>query len=98
MRRGTTPTHNFTVDVDLRDAVVYISYAQGGRVIVEKTGDDITITATKLETTLTQEETLRFVPGKDVEMQIRYRKPDGSADASEIMYIKAEALLKDGVI
>ena len=29
MRRGTTPTHIFTVDVDLREAtVLYITYAQ----------------------------------------------------------------------
>lgn len=97
MRRGTTPTHNFAVDIDLRDADVYITYAQGGRTVVEKTGDAITVTATKLETTLTQEETLRFIPG-DVEMQIRYKMPDGSADASEIMTIPVKRLLKEGVI
>lgn len=97
MKRGSTPTNTFSVDLDLTGATVFITYKQGGKTIVEKTGSDITVTSTSLETQLTQEETLAFAQG-EVEMQIRYVFPDGTADASDIMRTKADRILKDGVI
>lgn len=97
MKRGSTPVHVFTVDIDLTGANVFISYRQGKNIIVEKSGTEITITSTTLETQLTQEETLAFGTG-EVEMQIRYVYPDGTADASDIMKTSAERILKEGVI
>lgn len=95
--RGTTPTNTFNVNVDLRGFTIYISYAQRGRVVVEKTGDDLYVTEQSIETTLTQEETLKFRPG-EVRVQIRYVTPDGVADASNIIVTTAEEILKDGEI
>ena len=97
MKRGSTPVHVFTVDIDLTGASVFISYRQGKNIIVEKSGSEITITSTTLETKLSQEETLAFGTG-EVEMQIRYVFPDGTADASDIMKTSAERILKEGVI
>ena len=99
MRRGTTPTHIFNVDVDLTLAeVIYITYKQRSRTCLEKSIADLAITADKLECTLTQEETLRLNAKLPVEIQIRARFPDGSAVASGIIEIPAEAILKEGVI
>ena len=97
MRRGSTPTNEFAVNIDLTGATVFVTYRQNGKNIVEKTGDDVTITPTKLTVSLSQEDTLAFTEGK-VEMQIRYVFPGGGADASSIMQTTAERILKDGVI
>lgn len=97
MRRGSTPTNTFDVDLDLRNATVFISYEQDGVVVVEKTNADLDIGETQIALTLTQEETLLFHPGK-VFIQIRYVFPNGAADASEIIQTTFERIIKDGVI
>lgn len=97
MRRGTTPTNVFEVNADLRGATVYVSYEQDGKVVVEKTGSDLTVDETSVSCTLTQEETLRFHSGK-VAIQIRYVTDLGAADASNIIATTFERILKDGEI
>lgn len=97
MKRGSTPVNTFDVDIDLTGATVYITYVQNGKVVVEKSGGDVTITADTLSCTLTQEETLAFANG-DVEIQIGYVFPDGTADRSDIIRTKAERILHEGVI
>jgi hypothetical protein len=97
MRRGSTPTNTFLVDIDLRGATVYISYEQRKRVVFEKTNDDLTIEEDKITVDLSQEETLALIPG-EVCIQIRYVFPNGKADASNIITTTAERIIKDGVI
>ena len=98
MRRGTTPTNTFTVDVDLREATaLYVTYKQNSRVILEKTLADATIEETSVAVTLTQEETLAFSKGT-VMIQIRAKFADGAAIASNIITANVNAILKDGVI
>ena len=97
LRRGSTPTNVFNVNIDLTGAKIYITYKQGSKIIVEKTGADIQVEQNRLTTRLTQEETLRFAPGP-ARIQIRYVKPDGFADASNIIETRAEEILKDGEI
>ena len=98
MRRGTTPTNTFTVDTDLTAAVaVYVTYKQGNQVLVEKNIDDLTITSTKVEVTLTQEDTLAFAQGS-AQIQIRAKFGDGAAIASNIIVAPVDQILKDGVI
>ena len=98
MRRGTTPTNTFTVDTDLTSAeAVYVTYKQGNHVLVEKDIDDLTITSTKVEVTLTQEDTLAFSNGS-VQIQIRAKFGDGAAIASNIIVASVDQILKDGVI
>ena len=103
MRRGTTPINTFITDLDLSETTVFISYEQGGRKVLEKTGDDLsfspgTETGTyKIETTLTQEDTLKF-KSEAVYIQIRAVYADGSAVASNIIHTSVERIIKDGVI
>ena len=96
-RRGSTPTNVFNVNVDLTGAKIYITYKQGNKIVVEKTGADIQVEQNKLTTRLSQEDTLKFTPGA-VRVQIRYVRPDGAADASNIIETRAEEILKDGEI
>lgn len=97
MRRGTTPTNTFAVDVDLTGATVFVTYEQDGKVVIEKTGSEVTVATNALTVTLTQADTLAFHPGR-VCVQIRYVDQLGTADASNIMETTAERILKDGEI
>lgn len=97
MRRGTTPTNTFSVSIDLTEATVFVTYAQDGKIILEKTGSDLQITATAIRVTLSQEDTLKLHEGR-VDIQIRYVTELGAADASNIISTTAERILKDGVI
>lgn len=98
MRRGTTPTNTFDVDVDLRQAsVIYITYSHLGKTVVEKEISDITIEENTLTVQLTQDETLAFPKG-EIEIQIRARFPEGLAIASNIIKTTASRILKEGVI
>lgn len=98
MRRGTTPTNTFTVDVDLTTAIaVFVTYKQGDRLLVEKDIGDLDITATKVEVALSQEDTLAFAQGS-VQIQIRAKFGDGAAIASNIIVAPVDQILKDGVI
>lgn len=99
MRRGTTPRHTFTTDVDLTGAeVLYVTYKQGKETILEKEIRDVHITPDTVEFALTQEETLAFQECTRVNIQIRVRFPDGTAIASNIIDASAEKILKEGVI
>lgn len=98
MRRGTTPRHIFTVDLDLTQASeVYLTYEQGCYKL-EKTKDDLTITPEEVSLTLTQEETLAFREKNKIYIQFRVKFPDGAAFASNIIETTIGEILKEGVI
>ena len=97
MKRGSTPVNTFEVDLNLTGATIFVTYEQNGRIVLEKTGSDLTVTEDSITLELTQADTLLFSPGK-VLIQIRYVFPDGSADASDIITTTFERIIKDGVI
>ena len=107
MTRGTTPTHTFTLPDNLKTATIsalYITYAQRGTTVLEKTLSDVTINGGVIICTLTQAETLKFEVldqhcGCDkVAIQVRLKTSDGTAMASDIMRIPVMDVLKDGEI
>ena len=100
MRRGTTPTHTFTIPNEISVPtleVIYITYSQFGRTVLEKDIDDLLINNQKLSITLTQEETLSFKDGT-ANVQIRCRSSEDIAYASDIKTIKVETVQKKGII
>lgn len=65
MRRGTTPTHTFTLPFDPpKGCAIRIIYAQGPdheeKILFERTGDTIDVDGNVLSVHLTKEETLLF--------------------------------------
>ena len=98
MKRGTTPTNTFKTNIDLTGATVFLTYSQRGRAVLEKTGDDLEISAEAIVTRLTQKDTLGFDALQKVSIQIRYVFPDGTAGASNIMTVTVGEILKDGEI
>lgn len=100
MKRGTTPTHTFTVDVDLTSAtVIYLTYKQNGQTIVERSKDEMTVTSEQIQVKLTQDETLAFSTAGNIQIQIRAGFSDGSRIASDILTVSpAGQILKEGSI
>jgi len=95
--RGSTPTLTFNVDVDLREATIYIVFSQKGEIVIEKTGDNLTVDESSVSCRLEQEETLAMRVG-DVEIQISYIFEDGNRDNSNILRGEVTKVLKKGVI
>lgn len=98
MKRGTTCKHIFRTNVDLTNATVYVSYMQGKSIVIEKTNSNIIIQQRKVIINLSQEDTLSFKAGQTVSCQVRYVLEDGKADASNIITISVQDILKDGEI
>ena len=100
MWRGTTPVHTFTLPegVALDDfAVLFVTYAQGGRTVLEKNKDELVAADGGFRLFFSQADTLCFAPGP-VKIQLRGRFPDGKAVASDIISTTAQEVLKDGEI
>lgn len=104
MTRGTTPTHVFTVDPQILSggvSAVFITYAQNGRVMLEKSTEDIVVGENTLTVKLTQEDTLQFFApytDNEVEIQIRLKTTAGEALASEKIITTVSDVLKEGAI
>jgi len=103
MIRGTTPTNTFTVTgVDLTDAKIYLTYAQNGKTLFEKTEDDLDVTVeaglspvSTLVAKLTQAETLQMSTGTMVRIQLRAIFSDGTTIATKIVEKPVGEILKD---
>lgn len=100
MRRGTTPTHRFSIPVRASDvANVKILYSQFNKCKVTKCIDDIVIDDYKVTTRLTQEETLRFSCNTEpVSMQVRLLTKSGISCASNVIKDKVYTCLEDDII
>ena len=99
MRRGTTPTFSFEVDLDLTGWETYITFEQRSREITRK--DAAIVPANEgegciAEVELTQAETLSFKPGL-AHAQLRAVK-DGKAVASTIFDFEVTDVLLGGEI
>lgn len=82
--RGTTPSHEFELPYPaelVKD--VRITYGQNNKAIITKNKNECNINNNIFEVTLSQEETLLFVPKKHVEVEIRAVMFDGRVVRSE---------------
>ena len=104
MIRATTPIHQFIFDTDpeLFDRIL-ITYAQNGRIVLEKEKEDLTFEEQTEEgkypayVRLTQEETKLFSE-RTVNIQVRVLTQGGEALASDKKAIKVEDVLNDEVL
>lgn len=114
MRRGTTPTHTFTLPFNPpKGCGLRIVYAQGPdheeRIVFERTGDDIEINENVCKCHLTAKETLMFDcsphwhNGKNepypVKIQVGLKTINGDVLWSDIFTTTVERCIrKDGVV
>lgn len=105
--RGTTPTLSFQIPFDAEELeLVWITFSQGQTIppkeILTKTQEDenVEINDKLIRVTLTQYETLLFnkTGQPSVDVQIRIKKTDGTAEASNIIRFPVGIILKEGVI
>ena len=97
MRRGSTPTHTFTLTLDAdMIAKVRVLYSQDGEFLFRKEGDQVNIDGQKVTVELTQEDTLRFKEGV-AEVQLRVNTHGEKSIPSNIYTIPVSRLLEDEV-
>ena len=97
IRRGTTPTIQFTTTLTENDvSAVYVTIRQGDHVI-EKDNNSIVWLESKIVISLTQEETLGLHTGL-ADVQIRVKLANSQATATQILAIQVNDILKEGVI
>lgn len=99
MIRGTTPTHLFRLPFDTsRIREIRILYAQGGQLVLEKTGADCVMEENTVSVTLSQEETLQFSHRETVDCQIRVLTMDGTAFANQVFHLPVDMVLSEEVL
>lgn len=99
MIRGTTPTLEFTLPFEVETlSALYVTFKQAGRTVAERTLQECRYEGKVLLVELSQDETLAFTAGQQVDMQIRVKFTSGKALASEIMTTSVQPVLKGGVI
>ena len=98
MIRATTPTHTFSLPIETSlIKEVLITYKQDDEIVVEKGMKDCTCVGTKVETTLTQEETRRFSAEK-VLIQLRILTNDNQALVSDVIRRYVTDVLNDVIL
>lgn len=98
MRRGTTPEYELLIDMDLTGWTCYVTLRRS-TIAINLEADRLEVTGGEQSTvrfSLTQEESLRFRPGK-ADVQLRAIK-DGVAVATDIATVKVGRILRDGEI
>ena len=99
MRRGTTPTHSFTIPFSVANvADALVVYAQSEKIMLQKTASQCHMEGNTLSVELTQEETFLFDSGKKVQIQIRVLTTEGKALASNIITTDVAKCLSNEVL
>lgn len=99
MRRGTTPTHTFSLPFDMEMiSKVRITYFQNEVEVMTKTLEDCTIEGSELSYQLTQEETLLFSETYNIEIQIKVLTAGNEALLSDVIEEKPERCLCEEIL
>lgn len=98
MVRGTTPTITVNLDTDASAvSALFLTIAQLGKTVIEKSLTDATIDGTTLTFPLSQDDTLALSGATKAKIQVRGRTGT-HAFASQIVEVAVDEILKSGVI
>ena len=101
MYRGTTPTLIFKANLDL-DTIINLTivFKQGGEIKLKKYLEDCEVdTENKgISVTLSETETIEFIPNKDLHIQMRIRFEDGTVISSKVMTIYIDDILEENIL
>lgn len=99
MRKGTTPTLAFVLPFDTTTvSTVRIIFSRNDETVLVKDTASCSISGDTLTLPLTQEETFLFDCDTNYQVQIRVKFANGTAMASEIMYLPVQKCLDQEVI
>ena len=98
MRMGTTPTHIFTLPEELAGAIakVRVIYKQQDAIVLKKEMEAVQSNVVSFK--LTQEETLLFVPGEPVYIQVRVLTKEEESLVSNIFSVDVYRCLENEVL
>ena len=101
MYRGTTPTLTFKANFDL-DTIINLTivFKQGGEIKLKKYLQDCEVDTghKKISVTLSEDETIEFIPNKDLHIQMRIRFEDGTVISSKVMTIYIDDILEENIL
>lgn len=99
MRRGTTPTHTYTLPFDSAlISKLRITYKQRDETVLTKSEEDVEIAGNSVSVTLTQEETLMFDERSMVEIQLKVLTTAGDVLATDVYTIHPLRILDEEVL
>jgi NAD-dependent DNA ligase len=99
IRQGTTPTHTFNLPFDVSTLkVISIAYGQKTDVLFVKRLEDMTVDGSTVRVTLTQKDTLKMDPRRDVEIQVRVVTHNDEALASDIFTVPIDRVIECEVL
>jgi hypothetical protein len=99
MKRGTTPTHIFTIPFDTSlISDLRISYAQNGEEIVCKCKNDCTLEEKTITVELSQEDTFKFECYKQIRIQVRVLTTGGEVLNSDVILLSVGECLNNEVL
>lgn len=96
--RGTTPTHTFILPFSVNLlADLSVTYRQKRRILVRRNIGECELSDNVVAVTLTQEESLSFLPDEIAEVQIKIFSDGGDVLASPKYRLGIEDVLDEGV-
>ena len=99
MRRGTTPTHTFTIPFNTSEvSKLRVIYAQRDNIKIVKTEDDAELLDNKIVVKLTQADTLRLNCKLKTDIQIRILTHGGDSLVSDIYTRSVKQCLSNEVL
>lgn len=94
MRRGTTPTHIFTLPFSTEYvSKVKVAYKQDATVVLRKNTQDCKLEGDKVSVTLTREESLLFNDRAFVKVQVEVELREGGTLVSAVYVLRLDELL-----
>ena len=97
--KGCTCKNTFSIPfAESEIKVIFITYQQKGKTVIEKSLPDCTFSDGKVSVVLTQEDTLLLAENEYIEIQIRVRLHDGTLTKSKIVETYTDKVLKNEVI
>lgn len=99
MTRGATPTHTFTLPIEISSIKNFIiSYAQNGKIVLNKTMSECEIEGDKIKVSLTQEETLSFSHNIKAEIQIKFLTIEDKLIPTKIFETRVSRIINEEVL
>lgn len=96
---GTTPTHTFTIPIDVSQiADLRISYAQDNNVLLTKSIKDCVLKGKTISVTLTQEDTLKFNSSTQIKTQLKILTTENVVLVSKISVLLVDECLNKEVL
>lgn len=75
--RGTTPYHKFVVPMSSQDIdTIYITYLQNGEIVLDKTGEDISVEDVDIETENAHMEDYEIEPSESSQVTLHLTQED----------------------